>query len=747
MMNCSKTESAAPAFDLADKIVVTSADFVKRYGELRLSNRDMERVAAAINRLRNNFVDSSLCRIEPVAGAPGDEGFLLMTVPTTRDPLSVVLALREPMCLVLWIGACDEAIAWAAKRRCVVDPDVGLRLYEAVEPLPDAETDADAPLFADLDDDQLRGFGVPDDQIPFLRSVTSREQLDAAADSFPFGVYENLSFCLRPADIAADSDGAGSVQDPLPAAADDDEAILSPVEPVDEPADDAPYNLERLVSNSGFTVVNGETELERILEYPLETWRVFLHPTQRKIVEKTFSGPARVLGGAGVGKTVVAMHRARRLAAGLCGDQRVLFTTFTANLAMDVKANLRKICSEAEYKRIDVVHLDAWVKRYLDDENYKVTFVYDDVTLLNLWDDAIDDANVDLGFSADFYRDEWERVMLTQKSLSKNEYLAASRVGRGVRLDRVKKLAVWKVFDSYINLMKDRRVRDIGTAMIEAASMIREKGENLGFAHVIVDEAQDLGNPAFRLLRAIAGEPHPDDLFIVGDGKQRIYKNRPVLSRCGVEIRGRSSNLRLNYRTTEETRKFAYALLDGLVIDDLDDGRDYGGPCLSLTHGPAPEIVKCATEREEIEFIASQISALRSQNAVAGDSAVPALSSFCVVLRTNALAKKYAEELEKYYPEFTPVVINPKEQDDRRRGGVRFATMHRVKGLEFQYIFLASVNADVTPPKGVEKLDNPVAKREIIAAERRLFYVALTRAQKAAYVSCSGKISSLFENV
>ena len=93
----------------------------------------------------------------------------------------------------------------------------------------------------------------------------------------------------------------------------------------------------------------------------MEKWRVFLHPAQREIVNRTYSGAARVLGGAGTGKTVVAMHRAKHLAARLKDKERILFTTYTKNLASDIRDNLRKICSTEEQKRIDVINLDAWV--------------------------------------------------------------------------------------------------------------------------------------------------------------------------------------------------------------------------------------------------------------------------------------------------------------------------------------------------------------------------------------------------
>ena len=90
------------------------------------------------------------------------------------------------------------------------------------------------------------------------------------------------------------------------------------------------------------------------------------------------------------------------------------------------------------------------------------------------------------------------------------------------------------------------------------------------YPYIIVDEGQDFSQIAMELLRSIAGEPHRNDIFIVGDAHQRIYRNKTVLSKCGIQVRGRSSILRINYRTTEETRAYAFALLQGIPFDDLD---------------------------------------------------------------------------------------------------------------------------------------------------------------------------------
>lgn len=168
--------------------------------------------------------------------------------------------------------------------------------------------------------------------------------------------------------------------------------------------------LQTDASKKSFVIVDGEEELQAIMQEPLEKWRIFLHPTQRKVVGKKFNGPARVLGGAGTGKTVVAMHRAKMLAADLEADGKILFTTYTKNLAEDIKENLRKICSAEEMKKIDIINLDAWVSNFLRRQGYEYQIVYDE-EVDKAWRDAIAIAGGDLSFVENFYKDEWVKVV------------------------------------------------------------------------------------------------------------------------------------------------------------------------------------------------------------------------------------------------------------------------------------------------------------------------------------------------
>ena len=235
---------------------------------------------------------------------------------------------------------------------------------------------------------------------------------------------------------------------------------------------------------------------------------------------------------------------------------------------------------------------------------------------------------------------KWKLILIYYlRILSLEKYIKASRNGRGTRLDRKKRMLVWKVFEEYQNLLKENQIRDINMAMYESRKLLEAAGTRPRYAHVIVDEGQDFSDNAYRLLRTLAGEEHSNDLFIVGDSHQRIYRNHPVLSKCGINIRGRSSILRINYRTTEEIRRYAFALLNGISFDDLDEGTDLGDRCQSLTHGVTPLMKEFRNAEEELSFVINEIKQLQ-------EAGVP-LSNICLVARTKKLVNDYiAQGLE-----------------------------------------------------------------------------------------------------
>lgn len=688
--------------------VAISADFLTAFAAL--PRQIQGKVTEFINKFRNNpdspginYEKLSVCKDKKICSVRIDDTYRGIVV---RQPETGVY-------LLLWVDHHDEAYEWAKNKRCEVNPKTGaIQVYDIVLTPETTQGPLMTVLFANVSDDDLIDLGLPKDMLPFVRSIADSQEFYSKKAMFPSDSFETLSWIVEgfPVDEVKDlvkqDSGRKEASDSLAEALDCPETMKS------------------------FVIVEGEDELRRIMAEPLEKWRVFLHPTQRRIVNKSYSGPARVLGGAGTGKTVVAMHRAKQLASKLGERERILFTTYTANLASDIKDNLRKICSVDEIRKIEVINLDAWVSQFLREHGYSAEIAYDE-DITRIWEEAAASNDFDGEFSVSFYEDEYNRVVVSQEAFSLEKYVKAGRTGRGTRLDRKKRMRVWKVMESYLNLLKEKGIRDINTAMYECRLIVEKSSNEPRYKHIIVDEGQDFSANAFRLLRTIAGVEHENDIFIVGDAHQRIYKNKAALSKCGINVRGRSSILRINYRTTEEIRKAAFALLNGLSFDDLDDDYDKGDRCQSLMHGKVPQINCFSNANEEFDFVLSEIKALMAKGITA--------KNICIVARTHKL-------LDSYIASFTAngircYEIKRSKAEDRGFDGIRVATMHRVKGLEFQYVFIVAANKNTIPlPSAIDHTDN-VSEMETTTSEKCLLYVALTRAQKGAYISGYGHLS------
>ncbi len=619
--------------------------------------------------------------------------------------------------VLLYVDHHDDAYRWAENRKLTINPVTGamqmVTLEHVVEqeagavapeqPAPDYAAPPQpvepvaAPLYGKLSDTELMSLGVPEELLSAVRKIGSEEALDALQSRLPAEAYEGLF---------------------LVAAGDSVNQVLQARETrVDQTIDTSDFAaaLATAESQSRFVVVDDDEAMQAIMNAPLAQWRVFLHPTQNKLARSDRSGPVRVLGGAGTGKTVLAMHRARWLAENRAlGGKKVLFTTFTRNLAFDIEENLKTLCSADAMSKIEVKNLDAWVGGFMRARKLEHRIVYDRKQdgALQAWQSALATKDATLDLPDSFYSDELEQVVLAQGLTTLDQYRTARRIGRGVILSRAKRDAVWPVFEEYRGQLASRKLKEVDDAYREIAEMIAtEQGSELGYAAIVIDETQDFGPQALKLLRAMIAHG-PNDLFFVGDGHQRIYsRNRAAMSRCGIDIRGRSRKLYLNYRTTDEIRRQAVALLEACEIDDLDDGHDESKRYKSLSHGPAPEVRKTAGLEEASQAAIGFIQQWRS--AQAENESL----SFCVVSYSEKSRDALGQQLQAAGIASVPITAQSNHAD--ARNVVHLATMHRAKGLEFDCVIVVAPESYLGPA-------------EETAGQRRLLYVALTRAKRGA---------------
>ena len=592
----------------------------------------------------------------------------------------------------LHIDRHDDAYDWAVKRKMSINPVNGALtltninfVEETVQRTVAPASAQPVPVFADLSERDLMALGVPEEMLPVIRTLRSEGDLDSIQQELPVEAYEGLFLLLA-------GDTLSSI-------------LASRETRVDREIDTDDYAraVERDESRSRFYVVEGENDLQEILSAPLEQWRVFLHPMQRRLATRNLNGPGRVLGGAGTGKTVLAMHRAKHLASALAGsDKKLLFTTFTTNLALDIEDGLKSICTDEQLNRIEVVNLDALVYRLLKARRYEHEIAFDfEEKCQPIWEAAMVDFDPTLGFDRRFVREEFEQIIQAQGLVTRDAYREVPRRGRGVMLSRKKRDALWEIFENYRLQLSAKGLKEPDDAYRDAAALLADEG-TLPYAHAVIDETQDFGPQALRLIRALVPKG-PNDLMFVGDGHQRIYsKNRATMSSCGIDIRGRSRKLYLNYRTTEEIRREAVSLLEGVEVDDLDGGSDEIVRYRSLLHGPKPHRVQGASMETVYEGLEAFI---RETLAESPDIKIG------VMANTTRLRDQLAKQIRA--SGFKVATVNHKERLSRKDAQIFAMTLHRAKGLEFDAVGI-------------------VVNRELDDRMRRLVYVGMTRAKRMA---------------
>ena len=638
----------------------------------------------------------------------------------------VVVRLGDARYALLRVMPHDDAIAWAKKQRFGINPVTGLIEVLDVPTVEErvgaviATAPIEAPsLFADCRDRDFTAVGIDKDLIPVLRRLVDEAELYAIANYLPDAQSDAVLMLADGkstdevwAELAHDYELAGDEVD----TEDIETAIMQPG------------------TRSHFVVTTNDAELVDLLSGDFEAWRTFLHPAQRAVAYRPiYKGPAKVTGGAGTGKTVVAVHRARFLAQQVIesnkSTERILFATYTNSLAANLDHTLRTFCTPDEFRHLQVSTVDAFARRTLSAAKSPLKPVPSE-KLREMADQAAAMAGLDeFDLDGRFLIAEWEQVILARQLTNFAAYATSPRPGRGGRLSRPARKVLWSALE---NLLSELHHRGQATyiQLAEAAADLLSTKAVRPYAHVIVDEAQDLHPSQWRLLRA-AVSPGENDLFIVGDAHQRIYDNRVSLRSLGIETRGKSRRLKINYRTSQEILSWTLGILTGEEIDDLNGEVETQTGYRSSFHGPSPSVQNFTTPGEEAEFIAVRVHDWLEAGV--------APSAIGVTARTKRDLKVIEDALGRVGIACSEIGA------DGAHAGVRISTMHSSKGLEFARLAVVAVNADnlPNPAATTPAFEDPEQHALDVLRERCLLYVACTRARDELVVTSSGVPSLL----
>lgn len=670
---------------------------------------------AALVKLTAQEMAAAIATVKDIQADPSHPGLSLHRVDRARakgfwtarvnDDLRIVLYKRGDETLIAYVDHHDDAYRWAERRRLDVHPTTGAaqmvevreRVEEVVVPVYVTRVAPKPKLFAETAEATLLLCGVPEDWLGDVRAV-DEDTLFALADHLPAEAMEallNLAIGIAPARRLP-------VKDPY-----------------------AHPDAQRR-----FRLLTDEADLARALEAPWETWAVFLHPAQREFVERDFAGPARVIGSAGTGKTVVALHRAVRLAREN-PRAKVLLTTSNAVLAQSLRSKFAVLAGgdAALVERVTIADMQSAARDLHERLIGPVTLATEaDVRR------ALTEARSSSDFIVDerFLFDEWSLIVDGRQVESREAYRDLPRLGRRKRLTGERREALWTIFEQTRKHLADRGLTTYA-AMLERLSRQIDASKTAPFDHVVVDEAQDILAAELRILGKIAGRV-PNGLFFAGDIGQRIFRPPFSWKSEGVDIQGRSRNLEVNYRTSQQIRRQADGLLPSTLVE-ADGSEDNRLGIQSLFSGPVPEVGVFASIDDERNAVAAW---LKDRLA---DGLLP---------RTIALVVRSAAERDR--PERAAAAAGTEWQDEM--GGsandnrLTIALMHDVKGLEFRAVAVIACDEGVLPSENrMAAAVDEASLAEVYATERHLLYVACTRARESLLVTGVSPVSEFLSDL
>jgi mRNA-degrading endonuclease RelE of RelBE toxin-antitoxin system len=611
--------------------------------------------------------------------------------------------------LLCYVDHHDKAYHWAERRKLETHPKTGAaqwveireRVEEVVVPkYIEAKSSAlRKPLpFAHRSDDELLGYGVPAEWLADVRQADEDTLLNLA-DHLPAEAAEALL------DLAI-----GATPQVTP-------SVVRSTDPFQHP--DA---LRR------FRAMNNLEELAQALDYPWEKWTVFLHPSQLQLVERDYSGPARVSGSAGTGKTIVALHRAVFLARAH-PDARVLLATFSDTLAHALHSKLKRLIGHEPRlgERLEVHAMDRIGQRLFELNFGKFNFASSAV-IRQLVNEAARQIQ-DHKFSPRFLLTEWEQMVDAWQLESWEAYRDVKRLGRKTRLPEAQRLVLWSIFDRVRSELKKRSLTTQAELFTRLAGHLAQS-QHPPFDFAVVDEVQDIGVAQLRFLAAL-GADRPNGLFFAGDLGQRIFQPAFSWKSLGVDVRGRSRTLHINYRTSHQIRRQADRLL-GPELSDVDGNTETRRGTFSIFNGLPPTILSLDTPEEESEAVAEWLSSRIREGIKPHEIGVFVRS---------------ASELHRARTAVERAGLAGKILDEHVEtsgGQVSICTMHLAKGLEFRVVVVMACNDEIIPSQErIESVVDEADLEEIYSTERHLLYVACTRARDHLLVT-SGEMPSEF---
>ena len=396
-------------------------------------------------------------------------------------------------------------------------------------------------------------------------------------------------------------------------------------------------------------------------------------------------------------------------------EARVLLTTYSDTLTHALYTKLKRLIGSDPRlaERIDVHSLTGIGLRL-----YKSQIAQPVIASAELVREIVKEAArtvSDHKFGLHFLVTEWNQVVDAWQLQNWEAYRDVVRLGRKTRLPEAQRTLLWAIFEKVRAALKNRRLIT-HAEMFSRLAVSLEQNKHHPFDFTVVDEAQDISVAHLRFFAAMGGN-RPNALFFAGDLGQRIFQQPFSWKSLGVDIRGRSRNLRVNYRTSHQIRQQADRLL-GPEVTDVDGNTENRRDTISVFNGPLPLIRALPSEHKEAETVVSWITE-QSKGGV-----LP--QEFGVFVRS---AGQLARAQSAVKVSGLPFKILD-EHVETTSGHVSIATMHLAKGLEFRAVVVMACDDEIIPlQERIETVGDDADLQEVYDTERHLLYVACTRAR------------------
>ncbi len=693
----------------------------------KLAPLDQRRVKEALEKYGQNIEIPGL-NLEKLKGAAGKNGLQTFRA---SDELRVLLRREGSISVLLRAGHHDEIYRFAQDWRFVAPHDGVPGLIatkpEAVDldgsPLVSRcivgcrEADRESSILEHWDTPNLLKVGFNENEILLLRRATQNSLFDVWPD-IANEKFDLISECLE--------------QSP-------DEFFQRHL--ISNEEAEAKWFRDVIVERGalgGLSSLLTSEEFQRLMAAPIEDWMIFLHPDQRALVDRRFNGPARVRGAAGTGKTVVALHRATALAKRFTADNgqsrehlQVLFTTFIKSLP-PVFENLYRRLPSAVGGTVEFINVDKLAHRICTQSGQLPRL---DMNIVDKTFDAAFTAVIRngtplhrAGLTPNYLREEVTAVLKGRGVDSLEEYRDMERTGRRTRFTQTMREQAWELRKEW-----DRRLDEAGKEdfpdVIRRARDVARQQEPM-YRAAVIDESQDLSLVGLQLIRALVsdadGQDRPDALFIVGDGAQKIYPGGFTLAQAGIDVRGNSTILRVNYRNTREIIDAAMACTGSKPVDDLGDEYARGEVDVEAVRGGGvkPCFVRASKWSDQVAYIVKKVERFRES----GDIGFGDIGIFAA---TN---KKVDIVIDKFKrTELSSRFQKLKDIEGRPNDFIKVGTFHRAKGLEFKVVFLFGISEKSFPaPPRHGETDAEYQERK--ALEISQLFVAMTRARDALFL-------------